>query len=84
MMKFDALCECVLLKFGDIEVWIGGNEVKHFFFPVTEPILPADIPTLYEYTVEAVLSAKSMYRFVLAVVAPCLPLGLRLAPICFG
>ena len=76
--KFHALRVCVAVEFLNVEVGIRCLEVEHIVFIVTEPVLPTDVPTLYEHLLQAVLCCEVDVAFHVGSVGGVLSVGLTL------
>ena len=56
--ELHALALGVIMELSDVEVGVRGDKVKYSVLAITEPILPSDIPSLDQDSIEAVLGCE--------------------------
>ena len=71
----------IVVQHLDIEVGIGGHEVKHVAFPHIRPVFPTDVPTFYQHLVETVLGGEVNVTLHVLVISLVRAVGLHLTPV---
>ena len=56
--ELHALALGIITELSDVEVGVRGDEVKYSVLAMTEPILPSDIPSFDQDSIEAVLGCE--------------------------
>jgi len=71
----------VALQLLHIEIGIGSDKIKNLLFPVTEPVLPADVPALDQHPVKAVSGGEIDVAFGLGRGGAVASVGLESVPV---
>ena len=79
--QLHALRVRIVVEHLDVEIRIGGHEVKHVALPQVGPVFPTNVPTFNQYLVEAVLGSKVNIALHLLVVGTMTTIRLHLVPV---
>ena len=79
--QFHTLRVGIVVEHLDVEIRIGGHEVKHVALPQVGPVFPTNVPTFNQYLVEAVLGCKVDITLHLLVVGTMTTVRLHLVPV---
>ena len=61
--KFNTLLLGVVTQIRQIKIRVWGYKVKHLILKVAKPVLPANVPTLHQQSVKAVICGKINVAF---------------------
>ena len=79
--KLDALRLGIVAQVRQIKVGVRGDEVEHLVLETVRPVLPADVPSLHQYGIEAMLGGEVDIPLSIGGGGAMASVGLNLCPV---